>query len=94
MTFNGLLNLFLLDADIPLCNCRAAVLQELLDQGNIVAAVLVDLRGVVFSEAVSADAGDAQVIADELKLFLNCTFGQWEKSQRPERSCDPCNSTG
>lgn len=78
MTFNGLLNLFLLDSNVPLNNRRAAVLQKLLDQSDVVVAVLVDLRGIVFSEAVSADASDTQVITDELELLLDCPLSQWE----------------
>ena len=51
------LNLLLLDADIALGDGSAAVLQELLDQGNIVAVCLVDLRCEELPEAVGADAG-------------------------------------
>ena len=89
MAFNSLFNLLLLDPNIPLCNCRTAVLQELLDQGNIVAAVLVDLCSVIFAEAVSAYAGDAQVVADEFELLLDCPLSQWEDHsvREPRKDC-------
>ncbi len=45
----------LLDPDVSLSYCRAAVLQELLDQGDVVAVCFVDFGGEEFPEAVSAD---------------------------------------
>ena len=78
MAFNGLLNLFLLNPDVSLCDCCAAVLQELLNQSDVVAAVLIDFRGVIFAETVSADTGDTQLVANELELLLYCPLSQRE----------------
>ena len=66
MPLNGLFDLLLLDADISLRHGGGTVLQELLYQSNIVVAILVDLRGIEFSEAVGADTCVAQVITDQL----------------------------
>lgn len=66
MPLDGLLYLLLLDTDVLLCHSGGAVLQELLNQGNIVPAVPVDFRGVVFAETVRADTLIAQVVTDQL----------------------------
>ena len=55
MTLDSLFKLLLLDADIPLCDCGGTVLQELLDEDNVVAVVVVNLCCVELSEAVRAD---------------------------------------
>lgn len=55
MTLDSLFKLLLLDADIPLCDCGGTVLQELLDEDDIVAVVVVNLCCVELSEAVRAD---------------------------------------
>ena len=54
----------LLDPDVSLSDRRAAVLQELLDQGHVVAVCLVDLGGKEFPEAVGADPLVAAEITD------------------------------
>ena len=64
MTLDGLFDLLGLDTDIPLGHGGGGVLQELLYQGDVVPAVLVDLRGVILSEAVGTDAGISQIITD------------------------------
>lgn len=50
MLLNRLLDFSLLDSDVPLCDGGAAVLQEMLDEGNVIAAVSVNLGGVELSE--------------------------------------------
>ena len=55
MSLDGLFHFPRLDADVPLGNSRTAVLEELLYQGNIVVAVLIDLGGIVLPEAVGTD---------------------------------------
>ena len=64
MTLDGLFDLLGLDTDIPLGHGGGGVLQELLYQGDVVPAVLVDLRGVELAEAVGADPRIAQVVTD------------------------------
>lgn len=80
MSLNGLLHLLLLDPDVPLCHRRAAMLQELLDQRNVIAAVSVDLCRIVLAKAVGADTLDFQIVADELQLLLNRSLCQREDS--------------
>ncbi len=53
-------------------------LKELLDEGNIVVAVLVNFRGVELAEAVGADALKAQIVTDHLQLFLDGSGGNGE----------------
>lgn len=55
MTLDSLFKLLLLDADVSLCDCGGAVLQELLNEDDIVAIVVVNLCCVELSEAVRAD---------------------------------------
>ena len=74
MAFNGILQLLLLDADVALCHGSAAVLQELLDQRNIVVAVFVNLRCVILSEAMCADTGETQIVADGFQMLLYRPF--------------------
>ena len=64
MPLDGLLDLLGLDTDIPLGHGGGGVLQELLYQGDVVPAVLVDFRGVELAEAVGADPRIAQVVTD------------------------------
>ena len=78
MTLNSPLNFLLLDADIPLGNGGGGMLQELLDKGNIVVAVLVDFRSVEFAETMGADTGDAQIVTDQFQLLLDSTGGNRE----------------
>ena len=66
MPLNGLLDLLLLDANISLCHGGGGMLQELLHQGNVIVAVLVNLCGVKLAEAMGADACIAQVVTNQL----------------------------
>lgn len=66
MPLDGLLQLLLLDADVALCHGGGRVLQELLDKGNIVPAVLINFCGVELTKAVRADALIAKVVTDKL----------------------------
>ena len=56
MPLNGFFNLLLLDADISLCHGGGRMLEELLNKGNIIAAVLVNFCGIEFAETVGGDA--------------------------------------
>ena len=78
MVLDGLLYLPLLDSNVSLRNCGAAMLQEMLDKGNVIAAVPVNLSGIEFSERVCPYVLDAKVVADDMKLFLYCPFRQRE----------------
>ena len=74
MVLNGLLHFPWLYPDVSLGHSSAAVLQELLHQRDIIAIVPIDLGGIVFSEAVGADALEFQIVAHQLQLFLHCSF--------------------
>ena len=79
MTLNSLFKLLLLDADIPLCDCGGTVLQELLNEDNIVAVVVINLCCVKLSEAVRADIlAVTQVGAYALQPFLHSSLGDGE----------------
>lgn len=70
MSFNRLFDPLRFDADITLRDGCAAVLQQTLDKRNVIPVVLVDLRGVPFAEAVSADVLIAEVVTDTGKDLL------------------------
>ena len=74
MSFNSLFNSLWLDADVTLCGGGAGVLQQPLYKGNVISAVLVNLSGIPLSEAVSADALETQIVADDMKLLLDSSF--------------------
>ena len=76
MSLNGPLNPLWLYAYIPLRDRRAAVLQEPLHKGNVIAVVSVNLCCVPFPETMRADALIAKVITDKGKLFLYGSCGQ------------------
>lgn len=65
VVFDRGFELLLLDADIALGDGGAAVLQELLHQGHIIAVGLVDLGCEKFPKAVGADALEAEEVADK-----------------------------
>lgn len=71
MILNGSLNTLWFNTDIALCGGGAAMLQEPLNKGNVIATVLVDLCGIPFAEAVGTDTLIAQVIADNVQLLLD-----------------------
>lgn len=76
MSFNGFLKLLLLNADVPLCDCGGAVLQELLDEDDVVAVVVVNLCCVELSEAVRADIlAVTQIGANALQPLLHSSLG-------------------
>ena len=56
MILDCLLDPLRLNANIPLGDGGAAVLQKPLDKGYVVTAAFVDLRGVPLAEAMGADA--------------------------------------
>ena len=74
MPLDGRFNSLRLDADVTLSDGGGAVLQEPLDKGDIITIVLVNLRGIPLAEAVSADALEPQIAADDGKLLLHRSF--------------------
>lgn len=78
MSLDGLLHFPWLDANVPLGDGSAAVLEELLHQGNVIVAVLIDLGGVVLPEAVGTDVPIAQVVTDGLEMSLDGPLGHRE----------------
>ena len=66
MVFNRGFELLLLNPDIPLCYRGAAVLLELLHQGDVIAVGLVDLGGEELPKAVGADPLVPKEITDQL----------------------------
>ena len=78
MACNGLLYFLRLDADVTLGCGGAGVLQKALYQGYVITAVLIDLGRIPLPEAVSADAVIAQVIANDVELFLHRTLSNGE----------------
>ena len=78
MSFNGLFYPLRLNADVSLCYGGAAVLQEALHKGNVIAVVPVNLRCVPFPKAMGADSLIAQVITDagEDLLHFPCRDGK------------------
>ena len=83
MVFYRGFELLLLDPDVTLGDGGAAVLQELLHQGHIIAIGLVDLGCEEFPEAVGADPLEAEEIADKLQVLLYLALGDWEKRLVP-----------
>lgn len=82
MVFNGIFQFLRLDANIVLGHSSAAVLQQLLKQRYIVAAVLIDLRGIELPKAVGADTHDTKIVADGLQMLLNGPFRYRKKTLR------------
>ena len=79
MSFNGFLKLLLLDADVPLCDCGGTMLQKLLDENDIVAVVIINLRRIELAEAVRADIlAVPQVGANALQPFLYSSLSDGE----------------
>ena len=74
MIHNRGFEFLLLDPDVTLGDGGAAVLQELLHQGHIIAIGLVDLGCEEFPEAVGADALVPEEIADKFQMLLNLTL--------------------
>ena len=74
MSLNRLFYPLRLNADVTLGDGGGAVLQESLDKGNVIPAVLVDLGSIPLPEAVSADALKTQIVTDDGKLLLNRPF--------------------
>lgn len=80
MSFYGLLHFPWLDANVPLGDSSTTVLEELLHQGNVIVAVLIDLGGVVLPEAVGTDVPIAQVVTDGLEMSLDRPLGHRENT--------------
>lgn len=80
MSLDGLLHLPGLDADVPLGDGGTAVLEELLHQGDIVMAVLIDFGGVVLPKTVGTDIPVTQVVADRFQMPLDGPLCHWKNS--------------
>lgn len=79
MTLDSLFKLLLLDADVPLCDCGGTMLQKLLDENDIVAVVIINLRRIELAEAVRADIlAVPQVGAYALQPLLHSSLGDWK----------------
>lgn len=63
-----------LNTDIPLCGACAAMLQQPLNQRNIKAIGIINLRSIPFAEAMGTDTLIAQIVANNPKLLLDCPF--------------------
>ena len=66
MVLDSFFHFPLLDSNVALRNCGATMLQEMLDKGNVITAVPVNLGGIEFSERVCPYVLDAKVIADDM----------------------------
>jgi len=78
VSFDSLLYLFLLDTDVSLRDCGAAMLQEMLDKSNVIAAVPVNLGGIELPERVCPYILDTEIFTDNLKLFLDSSLRKWK----------------
>lgn len=78
MFLNSLFDSLRLDPNVPLRDSGGAMLQESLNQGNIIAVCLVDLRGIPLSKAVRTDPLKAQVVAHDTELLLHGPLGDRE----------------
>ena len=74
MVLNCLLNSLGFDADVPLGGGCGTVLQQSLDKGNVEPVIVVDFRCVPLAEAVGADTINAQIVAHDFQLLLDCPF--------------------
>lgn len=94
MSLDGLLHFPWLDAEVPLGNSSAAVLEKLLYQGDIVMTIFIDLGGIVLPEAMGTDIPIAQVVTDGFEMPLNRPLGQQEDPAIFPESPDPGSSSG
>ena len=70
MPLNGLFNLLRLNSDIPLGHRCRAVLEKLLHQSDVIAAVPIYLGGGEFSAAIGTHSRDTQLATHQLELLL------------------------
>lgn len=82
MIFDGLFHLSLLDTNVSLSDGGAAVLQEMLDKGNVITVVPVNLRGIELPEGMGSYVPDIQVVTHQLELLLDSTFREGENRFR------------
>ena len=71
MSFDGFFDSPGFNANVSLRDRSGTVLQESLDKGDVIPAVLVDLGSIPLPEAVSADALIAEIVTDNGKLLLH-----------------------
>ena len=62
------------DADVSARDGRGRVLQKFLNEDDVVACRVVDVRGIPLAEGVCADVGIAKVVADDFEILLNGAF--------------------
>ena len=79
MVFYRGLKLLLLDPDVTLGDGGAAVLEELLDKGHVIAVGLVNFGCEKFPKAVRADPLEAEEIADKFQMLLDLPLREGEK---------------
>ena len=82
MLFDGCFDFTLFDANVPLCDGCATMLEQVLYQGDIVPVVPVDFCGIVFPETVGADSGNVQIVANDPQLLLHGPFCDGEYDVR------------
>ena len=70
MTSYSLFNLCVLDTDIPPGDGRAAVLQKVLNQHDIMPRSVINVRSVPLAERVGADIGQPQKVTHGLEIAL------------------------
>lgn len=66
MTSNGLFNLCILDADIPPGDGRAAMLQKVLHQHDVMPRSVINVRSIPLAERVGRYIGQPQKVTDGL----------------------------
>ena len=81
MSFDGFFDSPGFNANVSLRDRSGTVLQESLDKGNVIPAVLVDLGSIPLPEAVSAYSIVAQIVTDNVQLFLYGSFGDRENGE-------------
>ena len=74
MVLDSFFHFPLLDSNVALRNCGATMLQEMLDKGNVIATVPVNLGSIKLSERVRSNVLDTEVVADYMELLLHCSL--------------------
>lgn len=71
MVVDGGFHFLIADTDVTPGDVGGRVLEKVLNEDDIVARLVVDVRGVPLSETVGADVLIAEIVADELEVVLN-----------------------
>lgn len=75
---DSLLYFPLMNPNVSLRNCGATMLKEMLDKGNVIATIPVNLGGIELSERMCPYILNAKVVTDDMELLLYCPFRQGE----------------